>query len=300
MGAAALIEDGDRIALVRRAHEPYRGWWTMPAGFVEYGEEASETAVREAEEETGLTVSLAGVFGVYFGAGDPRGAAHLVVYRAHRVAGELRAADDADEACWFRAEELPAEIAFEAHRQALAEWLEGRNDARAAMGLRRYAMAGPAAPLLVYAIIENPCGSSERIVYDAAAHDFRSTGAHFPEPIPMHYGWIPATLNVADGEELDVAVLGEGEAAVGSVLPVRPIGTLLRDDGDHKVVAARVDCPSIYAATASVTEIPKLEATISRFFQTAASVTGWLEAQATRQLIVEAQRVWALRHAEGG
>ena len=83
---------------------------------------ALESAVREAEEETGLQVELTGLWGLYFGADDPRNVAHLAVYGARAVGGELQAGDDASDARFFPRGQLPAEIAFEAHRQALADW----------------------------------------------------------------------------------------------------------------------------------------------------------------------------------
>src|SRR5829696_6312589 len=101
LGAAVFIEEDDRILLVRRAHEPYKDWWMLPAGFVEYGEDAAETAAREALEETGLLVEIDGYAGIYFGAGDPRGASHLAVFKARKIGGTVTAGDDAAEARWF-------------------------------------------------------------------------------------------------------------------------------------------------------------------------------------------------------
>jgi 8-oxo-dGTP pyrophosphatase MutT (NUDIX family) len=76
LGAAVAIEQEGQLVLVQRRFEPYAGWWMLPAGFVEYGEFAEDTAGREAEEETGLQVTLDGLLGLYFGAGDPRNVAH--------------------------------------------------------------------------------------------------------------------------------------------------------------------------------------------------------------------------------
>jgi 8-oxo-dGTP diphosphatase len=121
-GAALLIVEDRRVLLVQRAHEPYLGQWMLPAGFVEYGELAEETAVREAVEETGLEVELTGLWGFYFGSDDPRNVAHLAVYEARRVGGTLAAGDDAMDARFFGPDELPAEIAFRAHRRTLADW----------------------------------------------------------------------------------------------------------------------------------------------------------------------------------
>ena len=127
LGAAmAIVEDG-RVLLVRRAHNPYLGQWMLPAGFVEYGEFAEESAVREAAEETGLEVEVTGLWGLYFGTDDPRNVAHLAVYEAHRVGGTLVAGDDASEVAFFGPDELPAEIAFQAHRRALSDWRQQPN-----------------------------------------------------------------------------------------------------------------------------------------------------------------------------
>jgi len=116
-----IVQDG-KVLLVQRAHEPYLGQWMLPAGFVEYGEFAEECAVREADEETGLEVVLDGLWGFYYGTDDPRNVAHLAVYVAHPVDGVLQAGDDAMDARYFPPDGLPAEVAFQAHRRALADW----------------------------------------------------------------------------------------------------------------------------------------------------------------------------------
>jgi ADP-ribose pyrophosphatase YjhB (NUDIX family) len=124
LGAAVLIlaENGRRVLLVQRAHEPFQGWWMLPAGFVEYGEFAAETAVREAEEETGLRVELTGLRGLYFGTDDPRDVAHLAVYDARVIGGEPRPGDDACAVCFFGPDELPTQLAFEGQRRAIEDW----------------------------------------------------------------------------------------------------------------------------------------------------------------------------------
>lgn len=127
LGAALLIVDGESVLLVQRAHQPYLGEWMLPAGFVEYGEFAEESAVREAEEETNLQVELTGLWGFYFGTDDPRNVAHLAVYAARPTGGQLQAGDDAMDARFFHRDAMPAEIAFRSHRRALADWSRDAN-----------------------------------------------------------------------------------------------------------------------------------------------------------------------------
>lgn len=122
LGAAVAIEGPEGILLVRRAHEPYRREWMLPAGFVEYGEFAEDSAVREAEEETGYQVELTGLWGFYYGTDDPRNVSHLAVYGARVVGGEAQAGDDAEALEFFPRGALPSRIAFQGHRRALADW----------------------------------------------------------------------------------------------------------------------------------------------------------------------------------
>ncbi|HZT09196.1 MAG TPA: NUDIX domain-containing protein [Chloroflexota bacterium] len=299
LGAAVFIEEDGRLLLVQRANEPYKGWWMLPAGFVEYGEDAGETAAREALEETGLTVEITGVRGLYFGAGDPRGASHLAVFNATRHNGTPVAGDDACDARWFAPGEVPDEIAFEGHRRAIAQWQKGKRVLTDGASLLDYSAAGPAPPIVVYVVIENPKGTVNRTVYDDEAGAFVPTGEIFNAPLPIHYGWIPRTISEGDGRELDVTVVGEGEAAVGSVIAARPIGALLRADADHKVLAIRADMPSAYASVMEAAERPELTGMIDDLFRPRATLLGWASVSETRRLIHEAQRAWIRAHRTG-
>jgi len=115
-----LIEDG-QLLWVQRKFEPRKGGWTLPAGFVEYGEHVEECAVREMKEETGLDVELDGLFNVYMANDDPRVQVMLVLYRVRRVGGELQPGDDAIDARFFPIDAPPGDIAFRAHELALAD-----------------------------------------------------------------------------------------------------------------------------------------------------------------------------------
>jgi 8-oxo-dGTP diphosphatase len=119
--AGVIVVENGAVLLVQRKFDPRRGLWTLPAGFVEYDEHVADCAVRETQEETGLDVRLDRIFGAYMAMDDPRVQVVLVLYKATRVGGALRAGDDASDARFFPlAEPLPG-IAFKAHVQALAD-----------------------------------------------------------------------------------------------------------------------------------------------------------------------------------
>jgi ADP-ribose pyrophosphatase YjhB (NUDIX family) len=122
--AGVIIVLHNRILLVKRAHPPRVGWWCIPAGFMEWREHPTQTAVRELKEETGLHVTLTDFFEVYVGQDDPRTNAVLMLYLGEIKGGELRAGDDAMEVRFFGFDELPTDIAFSSHRQALKDYQE--------------------------------------------------------------------------------------------------------------------------------------------------------------------------------
>ena len=69
----------EKVLLCRRAIEPQRGLWTIPAGFMELGESTSEGAIREVWEEACAHVAIEGLVGVYE---IPRISQLQMIYRA--------------------------------------------------------------------------------------------------------------------------------------------------------------------------------------------------------------------------
>ena len=61
----SVVVDAGRVLLCRRAIEPRRGFWTLPAGFLEHGETLEEGAAREAAEEAGARLRFDGVLALY-------------------------------------------------------------------------------------------------------------------------------------------------------------------------------------------------------------------------------------------
>jgi len=112
VGVGVLIRSEDNYLLVKRASEPDAGLWSIPGGLVEIGERAAEAAVREAKEETGLDVEIAGILGVVDKIERDESSKvkyHFVIvdYIAAPKGGFLRASSDAEEAKWVKVEKLP-------------------------------------------------------------------------------------------------------------------------------------------------------------------------------------------------
>ena len=115
--ANAIVVDGERVLLARRAYAPWEGMWGSPGGFCEVGEHPIETVVREVLEETGLQVEVTGYVGVWVDvyADDPEAEADVinVAYYLARPTGTVGEPDPAEvsEIGWFAWDDLPAELA---------------------------------------------------------------------------------------------------------------------------------------------------------------------------------------------
>ena len=100
----ALSDDGLRVLLIRREHDPCAGLWALPGGFLEIDEPIEAGARRELKEETGFEVPGPITFlGAYGDPGrDPRGRtislAHVAAVRG--LPPGVLGGDDAAEAAW--------------------------------------------------------------------------------------------------------------------------------------------------------------------------------------------------------
>lgn len=118
-----VVVDGERrVLLVRRRVAPKVGYWCLPGGFMELGESPEQAALRELEEETGLTGTVDGLLGVTATPNALYDTVLMVGYRVTEFHGRPRPDDDADAIGWFPAGRLPA-IAFESHRRFIRQVL---------------------------------------------------------------------------------------------------------------------------------------------------------------------------------
>jgi ADP-ribose pyrophosphatase YjhB (NUDIX family) len=127
VAVGALVTQERHFLLVQRNHEPQRGLWTFPAGFLDAGEDPARAAERECREETGLLVQATNLLRVVSGREHPWGADLLLIYRAELVGGDLCAGDDADQAQFFPCDALPP-LAFHHTREILLASLQEGTD----------------------------------------------------------------------------------------------------------------------------------------------------------------------------
>lgn len=128
-GVGIVIEAEGGIVLIQRGHPPHKGEWALPSGFVEADERAEQAAIREAEEETGLKVTISELLAINSFPEGPPVSGIMIFYRATPAGGALVAGDDAAAVKIFQPHELPL-LPFRTHRETIALWLDQRRSER--------------------------------------------------------------------------------------------------------------------------------------------------------------------------
>ena len=116
-----VLIEGDKVLLIKRGREPFKGEWAVPGGRIEDDETAEQCAIREMKEETNLDIEIVRPIGLYSDPRrDPRGMI-AAAYLVRRIGGQMKAGDDAGEARWFELSALPELCAD--HSKILADAL---------------------------------------------------------------------------------------------------------------------------------------------------------------------------------
>ena len=121
VAAVTFVQQAGKVLLVQRAVYPEIGKWALPAGYIDLGEDPQQGAIRETQEETGLTIEIINLLDVIFNA-DQNPPVIVIVYAARVIGGMLCAADDVHDAQWFAPDNLP-ELAFASTRQMIERWI---------------------------------------------------------------------------------------------------------------------------------------------------------------------------------
>jgi len=102
----AIVIDGDKILLIKRGKEPWKGMLAFPGGFVEQGEDPEVAVIRELKEECGLDGVVEKLVCVKGDPNrDPRGHVVSIAYLV-TAQGMPSAGDDAAEAAWYDLSEI--------------------------------------------------------------------------------------------------------------------------------------------------------------------------------------------------
>ena len=118
-------EHGEQVLLCKRNIEPRKGYWTLPAGFMELGESTAQGAARETDEEAGAHIEMLGLFTVLNVVRV--GQLHLY-YRARLLSDAFNPGHETMEAKLFHEADIPwTELAFTTVRETLKRYFEDRS-----------------------------------------------------------------------------------------------------------------------------------------------------------------------------
>lgn len=118
----SVVTFRNQFLLCRRAIEPRKGFWTLPAGFMETGETVEEGAIREAREEANVTIRIRDLFAVY---SIPRLSQVQLMYRAEMVTPDYSPGVESLEVGLFDWDDIPwTELAFPSVYWALTQFQE--------------------------------------------------------------------------------------------------------------------------------------------------------------------------------
>lgn len=120
-----VVLSKNRVLFIKRDHEPMKGAWALPGGYLTWDETVEQTAARELKEETGLVAGKLHLVGIRsdLSAGDDRQNIDLYFY-TRKVSGEptVQIGEVAD-IQWFDPQNLPDQVAFN-HAALLHQFLE--------------------------------------------------------------------------------------------------------------------------------------------------------------------------------
>ena len=119
-----LIVKGNKIVLLKRGKEPFKGMLEFPGGFVEHGETVEHAVIREVKEETGLDVRVKEILGVYSDKSrDPRFHTVTIAFIVKPIRGKLRGSVEGEPA-WHDIKKIKSKKLGFDHTKILKDYLK--------------------------------------------------------------------------------------------------------------------------------------------------------------------------------
>lgn len=121
-----LLTNGkNEVLLIKRGIEPAKGTWSLPSGFVEWGEPPRHAARRELMEETGVRGRIVRLFDVLHEVGEIYPSLIAIIYEMAPVSGRPRPGDDAEAAKYVPLNKVPR-LGIHAHNDIIRRFRSGR------------------------------------------------------------------------------------------------------------------------------------------------------------------------------
>lgn len=121
MSVDSLVVKEGKILLILRGVDPYKGYWAIPGGHLDFDETLEEAALRELREETNLIGSKTKLLGLYSNPNRHPRQTPAASYIILDVKGEEKPGDDAKECRYFPLDKLPENLAFD-HREIINDY----------------------------------------------------------------------------------------------------------------------------------------------------------------------------------
>lgn len=124
LAVAAFFKKEDKLLLIKRNREPFKGSWTLPSGFVEYGEDPVNALIREMKEELGVSISKTELLFCKIGDENPKNIVLALYYLVEFFPKKMQL-DKGEilEVKWFGFDEMP-KISFDSNKKAVEEFIK--------------------------------------------------------------------------------------------------------------------------------------------------------------------------------
>jgi len=125
--ADGLILRENKILMIKRDIEPFKGFWVFPGGHVDYNEKTEQAAKREIKEEVGISTKIKKLVGVYSDPErDPRYHSVSIVYELEQTGGEISLNHEGSAYDFFHLDNLPRKVGFD-HRKIIKDFKEQKD-----------------------------------------------------------------------------------------------------------------------------------------------------------------------------